>query len=164
MLSGQKFSNLRIYATLVSNQQISILERQNCLANFFASVYREGQIFSVLQQYLMTENGGKNISYNFPAPKYSFPYILYRSPLKICNFLSFKHSFAFLLNLFCFQCFPFVQSDKIASASFSNHLPKTEAKQKWLNGIKFTLNGCVCADRPRRVCHFRAEGAIFLLS
>ena len=40
---------------------------------------------------------------------------------------------------------------------------QTKAKQRWLNGIKCTLNGGVCADRPRYGCHFKAGGAIFLL-
>ena len=59
MLNVQEFSNLRIYAALLSNQQISILEYQNCLANFVALIYQAGQIFLLLKQTLLIETGSK---------------------------------------------------------------------------------------------------------
>ena len=39
-----------------------------------------------------------------------FPTLFTEALSKICNFFSVRHGFAFLLNLFCFQSFPFVQS------------------------------------------------------
>ena len=57
MLNVQEFSKLR--AALLSNQQISILRHQNCLANFIALIYQEGQMFSVLQQNLIIESDGE---------------------------------------------------------------------------------------------------------
>ena len=65
MLNVYEFSNLRIYAALLSNQQILILEYQNCFANFIALTYQEGQIFSVLQQNLIIENGGERCMLQF---------------------------------------------------------------------------------------------------
>ena len=59
MLNVQKFSNLKIHAASLSNQQTFIFEHQNCLANFIALIYQEGQTFSVLQQKLIIENGGE---------------------------------------------------------------------------------------------------------
>ena len=40
---------------------------------------------------------------------------------------------------------------------------KTEAEQRWLNGIAFILNGRVCARRLKRGCHFEAEAKYFCL-
>ena len=40
-------------------------------------------------------------------------------------------------------------------------LAKTEAKEILFNGIKFTLNGCVYADRPKVAAIFRQEVQYF---
>ena len=82
--------------------------------------------------------------------------------------LSFRHGFTFSVNIFCLQCFIFVHSDKIASASFSNL--STQLKHtmlhgiKWLNRVQFTLIACVCVGRLKNDYHSKASSAIFLLT
>ena len=77
MLNAKGFSNLRIYTALLSNKQISILEYQDCLANFIAFIYAEGRTSSVLQHNIIVEHGGEKYMLQFSYMEIYFSYVDY---------------------------------------------------------------------------------------
>ena len=111
-----KFKNLCCFATQPTHFCSQALA---FLANIIFSIYWNAQVFLLLLQNLITENGGEQYMKHFPTCKCT-----HASSLKSCKCLSFRHGFACLLNIFCIQSLPFVQTAKAASASFTHLSPK----------------------------------------